>query len=139
VRQALDSLDNLRRGSDAANGNGKAQNEAEIATIVEVGDGLTSQSPHSRLLSGSPPSGKLLIPLARRDVRVVVLLRGFAASAGHLAVARAGRRRERRRMKEHAWKLLWRFAMACYRFRLPLRSQLLNRDRVTSVDHGKPR
>jgi hypothetical protein len=38
---------------------------------VEVGDDLTSQSRHSLLLQGSPPSGKLLIPLARRDVRVV--------------------------------------------------------------------
>jgi hypothetical protein len=35
---------------------------------------------------------------------VVVLLRGFAASAGHLAVARAGLKRERGGMKEHAWK-----------------------------------
>jgi hypothetical protein len=39
------------------------------------------------------------------NVRVVVLLRGFAASAGHLAVARAELERERRPMKEHAWKL----------------------------------
>ena len=29
---------------------------------------------------------------------------GAAASAGHLAGARAERKRERRRMKEHAWK-----------------------------------
>jgi integrase len=70
-RQALDSLDNLRRGGDAGNGNGKPANDAEIATIVEVADDLTSQSRHSLLLSGSPPSGKLLIPLERRDVRVV--------------------------------------------------------------------
>jgi hypothetical protein len=40
---------------------------------------------------------------------------------------------------EHAWKLLWRLATACYGFRLPLRSQPLNDDRVTSVDHRKPR
>jgi hypothetical protein len=40
----------------------------------------------------------------RRDVRVVVLLRGLAASAGHLAVARDEVTRERRPMKEHAWK-----------------------------------
>ena len=39
--------------------------------IVEVPDDLTSQSRHSLLLQGSPPSGKLLIPLERRDVRVV--------------------------------------------------------------------
>ena len=70
-RQALDGLDNLRRASDAANGNGKPTNDAEIETIVEVPDDLTSQSRHSLLLSGSPPSGKLLIPLERRDVRVV--------------------------------------------------------------------
>jgi hypothetical protein len=70
-RQALDALDDLRRGSDAVNGNGKPANGAEIATIVEVADDLTSQSRHSLLLQGSPPSGKLLIPLERRDVRVV--------------------------------------------------------------------
>ena len=35
---------------------------------------------------------------------MVVLLRGHAASARHLAVARRERTRERRRMKEHAWK-----------------------------------
>jgi len=116
-RQALDAPDNLRRGGDAGNGNGKPANDAQIETIVEVAADLTSQSRHSLLLSGSPPSGKLLIPLERRDVRVVVLLRGFhlrasryggqvAASAGHLAVARAELRRERRRMKEHAWKAI---------------------------------
>ena len=41
----------------------------------------------------------------RTDVRVVVRLRGYAATARHLAVARAVLERERRRMKEHAWKL----------------------------------
>ena len=35
---------------------------------------------------------------------MVVRLRGEAATARHLAVARAGLTRERRRMKEHAWK-----------------------------------
>src|SRR5688572_21882758 len=70
-RQALDALDNLRRDGDGANGNGKPANEAAIETILEVADDLTSQSRHSLLLQGSPPSGKLLIPLARRDVRVV--------------------------------------------------------------------
>ena len=70
-RQALDALDNLRRGGDGANGNGKPASDAEIETIVEVADDLTSQSRHSLLLQGSPPSGKLLIPLNRRDVRVV--------------------------------------------------------------------
>jgi hypothetical protein len=70
-RHALDGLDNLRRASDTANGKGKPANDAEIKTIVEVPDDLTSQSRHSLLLQGSPPSGKLLIPLERRDVRVV--------------------------------------------------------------------
>ena len=61
----------LRRGGDGANGNGKSANDGEIETTVEVADDLTSQSRHSLLLQGSPPSGKLLIPLNRRDVRVV--------------------------------------------------------------------
>ena len=38
----------------------------------------------------------------------------------------------------HAWKLLWRSATACYGFRLPLRSQPLNRDRVYSIDPPVP-
>ena len=46
-RQALDALDNLRRGSDAGNGNGKPANDAEIATIIDIADDLTSQSRHS--------------------------------------------------------------------------------------------
>ena len=50
---------------------GRRQTTTEIETIVEVADDLTSQSRHSLLLQGSPPSGKLLIPLNRRDVRVV--------------------------------------------------------------------
>jgi Phage integrase family len=70
-RQALDGLDNLRRATDTANGNGEPANGAEIETIAEVADDLTSQSRHSLLLQGSPPHGKLLIPLERRDVRVV--------------------------------------------------------------------
>ena len=74
-RQALDALDAARRGEagngNAANGNGEAADAAEIETIVEVADDLTSQSRHSLLLSGSPPSGKLLVPLERRDIRVV--------------------------------------------------------------------
>ena len=60
----------------------------------------------SLLLQGSPPSGKPLIPLERRDVGVVVRLPGEAAPARHLAVARDGLKRERRRMKEHAWKAI---------------------------------
>jgi hypothetical protein len=56
-RQALDALDSLRRGGDGANGNGEPGNDEEIEAIVEVADDLTSQSRHSLLLSGSPPSG----------------------------------------------------------------------------------
>jgi hypothetical protein len=55
------------------NGNGgeKAKKDEETPAIVEVSDDLTSQSRHSLRLSGSPPPGKLIIPLERRDVRVV--------------------------------------------------------------------
>jgi hypothetical protein len=71
-RQALDALDNA------------PNNSAEIPLVVALADWLTSQSRHSLRVSGSPPSGKLLIPLLtaptrperasgtpRRDVRVV--------------------------------------------------------------------
>lgn len=68
-RQALDALDDARRRA-AANGNGEPANEAKIETIVDVADDLTSQSRHSLVLRGSPPHGKLLIPLVRRDDRV---------------------------------------------------------------------
>ena len=59
--------------STAHNGEGNRDgaNETEISAIVEVGDDLTSQSRNSLVLRGSPPAGKLLIPLGRRDVRVV--------------------------------------------------------------------
>jgi hypothetical protein len=74
-RQALDALDAARRstahnGDGNGNGDGGAD-ETEIPAIVEVSDDLTSQSRHSLVLRGSPPAGKLLIPLERRDVRVV--------------------------------------------------------------------
>jgi hypothetical protein len=85
--QALDALDAARRnaaadrkgygdGDKGNDGAGKQDNEdgpdeGGIDALVEVSDELTSQSRHSLRLSGSPPSGKLLIPLARRDVRVV--------------------------------------------------------------------
>ena len=78
-RQALDALDAARRNA-APNGNGdgdsskgkeEAPDEGGIDALVEVSGELTSQSRHSLRLSGSPPSGKLLIPLERRDVRVV--------------------------------------------------------------------
>ena len=71
-RQALDALDAARRATAPnGDGNGDGANETEIQTVVEVGDDLTSQSRHSLVLRGSPPAGKLLIPLARRHVRVV--------------------------------------------------------------------
>jgi Phage integrase family len=77
-RQALDALDAARRastengdGDSNGNSNGEAPEEGGIDAVVEVSGELTSQSRHSLRLSGSPPSGKLLIPLERRDVRVV--------------------------------------------------------------------
>jgi hypothetical protein len=71
-RQALDARDAARRATaHNGDGNGDGPDETEIHTVVEVGDDLTSQSRHSLVLRGSPPAGKLLIPLARRDVRVV--------------------------------------------------------------------
>jgi hypothetical protein len=78
-RQALDALDAARR-TTAPNGNGDGEgsrrneegpDEGGIDALVEVSDELTSQSRHSLRLSGSPPHGKLFIPLERRDVRVV--------------------------------------------------------------------
>jgi DNA-binding PadR family transcriptional regulator len=71
-RQALDALDAARRSTaHNGDGNGDGADQTEIPAIVEVSDDLTSQSRHSLLLQGSPPSAKLLIPLERRDVRVV--------------------------------------------------------------------
>ena len=72
-RQALDALD-VQRGRvlpEAGNGNGGHPQSAEIKAVIDVPEGVTSQSRHSLLLQGSPPSGKLLIPLNRRDVRAV--------------------------------------------------------------------
>src|SRR5437879_11244971 len=72
-RQALDALDAQRGRVLPANGNGNADGpqNAEIKAIIHVPERVTSQSRHSLTLSGSPPHGKLLIPLERRDVRVV--------------------------------------------------------------------
>jgi hypothetical protein len=78
-RQALDALDAARRNAapnrngdgDSSKGKEEAPDEGAIDALVEVPDDLTSQSRHSLRLSGSPPHGKLLIPLERRDVRVV--------------------------------------------------------------------
>ena len=78
-RQALDALDAARR-TTTPNGNGDGEGsrrneerpeQGGIDALVEVSDELTSQSRHNLTLSGSPPHGKLLIPLERRDVRVV--------------------------------------------------------------------
>src|SRR5436190_21080793 len=76
-RQALDALDAQRgrvlpaTGTGTGNGADADGGDAQIEAIIEVPDSVTSQSRHSLLLQGSPPSGKLLIPLNRRDVRVV--------------------------------------------------------------------
>jgi integrase len=83
-REALDALDNARRGAEKnGDGNGKEKDDAngdgpttpnngrEIPLLLALAEGLTSQSRHSLRLAGSPPSAKLLIPLERRDVRVV--------------------------------------------------------------------
>jgi sirohydrochlorin ferrochelatase len=101
-RQVLDALDAARRAA-AGNGSRDGENEAEIEAVVEVADDLTSQSRHSLRLSGSPPSGKLLIPsaFARQET--------LRASAG---VAPKRLRREGGHLngemsewlKEHAWK-----------------------------------
>ena len=64
-RQALDALD-VQRGRvlpEAGDGNGGDPQNAEIKTVTDVPESVTSQSRHSLLLSGLPPSGKLLIPL----------------------------------------------------------------------------
>jgi integrase len=83
-RQALDALDNARRGAEkngdenegsSSDTSGDApktpKNGVEVPLLVALSEGLTSQSRHSLRFAGSPPSAKLLIPLARRDVRVV--------------------------------------------------------------------
>jgi len=79
-RQALDALDEARRG-DEKNGDPSGEttgdgpttpdNGGEVPLLVALAEGLTSQSRHSLALAGSPLSAKLLIPLARRDGRVV--------------------------------------------------------------------
>ena len=71
-RQALDALDApAGRERRRRNGNGGRPQNAEIPAIVDVPK--TSRHSHVTVCfcSGSPPHGKLLIPLARRDVRVV--------------------------------------------------------------------
>ncbi len=67
-RQALDALDEQRKnGLREPNG----ADAPDIKTIVEISEEVTSQLRHSLVLQGDPPSGKLLIPFERRDVRVV--------------------------------------------------------------------
>ncbi|MCC7241951.1 MAG: tyrosine-type recombinase/integrase [Acidobacteria bacterium] len=97
-RQALDALDESRR--DAHNGDGTSgdadadgarngdspespKDGVEIPLFLALSESLTSQSRHSLRLAGSPPSAKLLIPLKRRDGRVVEGARLEGAS-GHL-------------------------------------------------------
>jgi hypothetical protein len=56
---------------EVSHGNGGHPQNNEIEAVVDLADSVTSQSRHSLVLQGSPPSGKLLIPFDRRDVRVV--------------------------------------------------------------------
>jgi integrase len=79
-RQALDALDRSRRDSkvddevrEGTNGDAAktAASGAEIPVVVTLTEGLTSQFTSQSVLAGSPPHAKLLIPLVRRDVRVV--------------------------------------------------------------------
>src|SRR5579864_3415047 len=83
-RQALDALDQARHDaetngdpSSGAGGDSSGQgpetpkNGTGIPLLVALSEGLTSQLRHSLTLAGSPPAAKLLIPLVRRDVRVV--------------------------------------------------------------------
>ena len=81
-RQALDALDESRRDAhnsdstrDVADKAGDSTETPEsgvgVPLLVALSEGFTSQSRHSLRLAGSPPSAKLLIPLNRRDVRVV--------------------------------------------------------------------
>ena len=71
-RQALDALDAARRATaHNGDGNGDGADETEIQRSSR--SATTSRHSHVTVcvLRGSPPAGKLLIPLARRDVRVV--------------------------------------------------------------------
>jgi hypothetical protein len=74
-RQALDALDvqcgRVLPVTGHGNGGEPEDGDAGIAAIVEIPESVTSQSRYSLTLSGSRPSGKLLIPFERRDVRVV--------------------------------------------------------------------
>jgi integrase len=98
-RQALDALDAERRRTDGNGGNGgghdaplpaqlrsgsvghpsgergltttKPKKNPHFPVVFDVSGPLRHSSRHSLLLAGSPPSGKLLIPLERRDGRVV--------------------------------------------------------------------
>jgi integrase len=80
-RQALEALHVARRGDHRKTGsNGGGDTEANgdkppngggpVPVIVSFRD-ATSQFTSQSVLAGSPPHAKLLIPLARRDVRVV--------------------------------------------------------------------
>jgi hypothetical protein len=75
-RQALDALDNARRGAEkngdgdpnesgGTNGDGPEapKNGAEVPLLVTLAERLTSQSRHNLRVAGSPPSAKLLIHL----------------------------------------------------------------------------
>jgi hypothetical protein len=63
--------DGAVRGQDPPRCGNTSEFSSSIDAIVDVPESVTSQSRHSLVLQGSPPSGKLLIPFERRDVRVV--------------------------------------------------------------------
>ena len=123
-RQALDALDVHRGRVLPEAGSGGDPQDPAIEAIIEVAESVTSQSRHSLVLRGSPPHGTLLIPLEPAPQRWC----RAGDPAGEMSEW----------LKEHAWKLLWRCAMACCGFRLPLRSQPVNGDRVYSIDRRKP-
>jgi len=72
------------------------------------------------------------------SVWITAMARGNHPVAGTPQMHEFELRRMAEWLKEHAWKLLWRSATACCRFRLPLRSQPLKVDRASAVDHCKP-
>jgi hypothetical protein len=60
-----DAAPNGNGAGYGSRGNEDGPDEGGINALVEVSGELTSQSRHSLRLSGSPPHGKLLIPLER--------------------------------------------------------------------------
>ena len=103
-RQALEALEAARNGhgGNGQNGNGHGdvplrahsagdappapEEDPGVPLVVALAEGLTSQSRHSLALAGRPPSAKLLIPLARRDVREAEGARLESACTGNCTV-----------------------------------------------------